>query len=153
LPRPNQFLPARFADVAVTEKGTVFVLDTVGRRVFRIGAGQRTFTVAATLDLDSPVSIGPVSDSVIYVAHAKGIARVELGSGEASAVGGPKNIPLVGFDRLRWDQNTLVGIQSENGHRRAVRIRLAATGRRAQTVEQRNSRCTRRRTGMPSIMK
>jgi hypothetical protein len=135
LPLPDKFLPARFADVAVTERGTVFVLDTVGKRIFRVAAGERTFDVAATLKLDAPVSIGPVNDGAIYIAHARGIARVDLSTKKTSPVTGPKTLPLTGFERLRSDQNALVGIQTENGRRRAVRVRLAASGRQAQSLE------------------
>ncbi len=132
---PDQFLPARFSDVAITERGTVFVLDSIGKRIFRVGAGQRTFEVAATLRLETPVTIGPINDSMVYVAHAKGIARVDLATGKATPVGGPKDVPLTGFERLRADQNTIVGIQTQDGRRRAVRVRLAASGGRAQSLE------------------
>jgi hypothetical protein len=79
LPLPGLFGAARFDDVAVSETGTVFVLDGLGGRLFRLGPDQRSFVVAASLGLGHPTSLAPVDDRIVYVAHAEGVAAQPRG--------------------------------------------------------------------------
>ncbi len=136
LPVPDDLKPARFADVAVTARGTVFVLDSVGARIFRLAAGRSSMAVAITLGLKGPTSLGPAGDRLIYVAHTEGVACVDLTARTVRAVTGSKKVPLTGLERIRWERNALVGIQrTTDGGRRAVRVRLSSSGRRALAVE------------------
>jgi hypothetical protein len=132
LPLPETFGHARFDDVAVSEGGTLFMLDGLGGRMFRLGADQRSFVVAAALGLDHPTSLAPVDDHNVYVAHAEGIVRLDVSTGAMTPLRGPKDVLLSGFERIRWDRDSLLGIQRlPDGTRRVVSLRLAPTGGRA----------------------
>jgi hypothetical protein len=134
LPLPKRFGSARFADVAVSPGGTVFVLDSVGGRVFRLAAGSQRFDVAARLALSAPVSLAPAGERTLYVAHRNGIVRVEVGAPTPIPLNGPAGVPLGGFERIRWDRDSLVGVQKTDGGRRVVRLRLGRTGRAVTAV-------------------
>jgi hypothetical protein len=136
LPLPEPFGAARFDDVAVSEGGTVFVLDGLGGRIFRLGADQRSFVVAAALGLGHPTSLAPSDDRNVYVAHAEGIVRLDMTTGAVTPLSGPKDVQLTGFERVRWDRDSLIGIQRlPDGTRRVVSIRLARTGGRALSLD------------------
>jgi hypothetical protein len=131
LPLPDTFGPARFDDVAVSPRGTVFILDGLGKRLFRLPPGSHDFTVAAELAVDQPTSLAPVDDRIVYIAHRKGIARLDTSTRGATPLRGPKNVPLENFDRIRWALNRLVGVQRlPDGTRRVVSARLTETPRR-----------------------
>ncbi|HWW83149.1 MAG TPA: hypothetical protein VNZ26_06080 [Vicinamibacterales bacterium] len=131
---PDSQEQARFSDVAVTADGTVFVLDSEGGRIFRLRPGSHDLQLAATLNVDSPTSIAPMDARTLYVAHAAGIAIVDLMTGSSKALRAGKGVELTGFDHLRRDQSSLVGIQQmKDGSRRAARIRLTAD--RARSVD------------------
>jgi hypothetical protein len=136
LPLPEAFGAARFDDVAVSEGGTVFVLDGLGGRIFRLGNDQHSFVVAAAVGLDHPTSVAPSDDRTVYVAHAEGIVRMDVATGAVTPLSGPKDVQLTGFERVRWDRDSLIGIQRlPDGTRRVVSIRLARTGGRAISMD------------------
>jgi hypothetical protein len=136
LPLPEPFGAARFDDVAVSESGTVFVLDGLGGRIFRLGADQRSFVVAAALGLGHPTSLAPSDDRNVYVAHAEGIVRLDVSTGAVTPLSGPKDVQLTGFERVRWDRDSLIGIQRlPDGIRRVVSIQLARAGGRAVSMD------------------
>jgi hypothetical protein len=136
LPLPDPFGAARFDDVAVSEGGTVFVLDGLGGRIFRLAADQRSFVVTAALGLGHPTSLAPSDDRSVYVAHAEGIVRLDVSTGAVTPLSGPKDLQLTGFERVRWDRDSLIGIQRlPDGARRVVSIRLARTGGRALSMD------------------
>jgi hypothetical protein len=135
LPLSDQLEPARFGDVAVTGEGVVFLLDTIGRRIFRAQPQARTFAVVATLDLEQPTSIAPVDDHSIYVAHASGIALVDASNGMATPLRPRANVTLTGLERIRWARRSLVGIQqTADGSRRAVLVRVSGLEATAEEV-------------------
>ena len=136
LPLPETFGAARFDDVAVSEGGTVFVLDGIGGRIFRLGTDQHTFVVAAAVGLGSPTSLAPSDDRTVYVAHAEGIVRLDVATGAVTPLSGPRDVQLTGFERLRWDRDSLIGIQRlPDGTRRVVSIRLSRAGGRAVSMD------------------
>jgi hypothetical protein len=135
LPLPRRFGPARFVDVAVSASGTVFVLDTSAGRIFVLPPGGRRFDTTASLALESPVSLAPVDDRILYVAHADGLVRVDRVTGRASAVRAAKTTPLSGLEHIRWDRNGLVAIQrTSSDERRVVSIALPGAGQRATAL-------------------
>ena len=126
--------PARFTDVVVTARGSVFVLDSSGRRIFRLQKDTHSLVVAATLKVDAPASLSTVDERVLYVAHADGVVRVEVSTGDVVQLRAPAGVSLTGFERIRWKRNALIGIQTMmDGSRRAVSIRV--TGGRAVAAE------------------
>jgi hypothetical protein len=123
---PDQFKPARFGDVAVTSDGAVFVLDTVGKRIFQLHTETHGVTVVATLHVDGVTSLAPVDDHTIYVAHASGIVRVNTSTGTAMPLAEKKDIQLGGFEHIRWVRDSLVGVQqTRDGNQHVVRVQLA----------------------------
>jgi hypothetical protein len=131
---PDDLLPARLDDVAVSHRGAVFVLDTIGGRLFRLQPSTRTLSVVATLAVNHPSSIAPADEHVVYVAHDGGIARVDVGTGMVTPVTAPAGLSLSGFERIRAEGNQLFGIQrTAEGERRAVSVRLV--GGRAASLD------------------
>lgn len=129
--------PARFTEVAVTDAGLVVVLDTLGRRIFRLNPGSRRLELAARLDDLDPVGLSPSGgERHLYVAHAGGLARVDLASGVATPLSHPPEVDTSGVRRLRWYRGALVAVQAlPGGERRVVRFALGSTGRSVAGVE------------------
>jgi hypothetical protein len=120
----DDLLPARFGDVAVTPNGTVLVLDTIGHRILGLRPATHALTTVATLHVDA-MSLAPVDDRTAYVAHTVGMARVDLSTGAVTPMTSSGDVQLAGFERVRWTDNLLVGVQRlADGTRRAVRFRF-----------------------------
>jgi hypothetical protein len=129
---PEDAGPARFADVTITPGSSVLVLDQEGRRVFRAAPRSRTIEAAANLELERPLSIAASSDSVAYVSHEAGLARVDLAGGSARAVSAAKGVDLKGLSWIRWHRGSVLGVQADNGGYRIVRFELDPSGRTAR---------------------
>jgi len=125
IPIPVDLQPCRLADVAVTPEGSVLVLDTAGSRLFSLRPAAHTLTPVATLHLQSPTSIATAGDRVVYVAHAAGIARVDTVTGGVKSLSSSRDVQLIGFERIRWTRDSLVGVQRlSDGTRRAMHIKV-----------------------------
>jgi hypothetical protein len=136
------FGDTRFEDVAVATSGDVFVLDAAGGRVFRLAPRTTTLRMACRLRLDHPVSLALAGDRAIaYVAHAAGLARVDLATGRSTRVAASKSLRLDGLERIRFDSGHIVGTQrGEDGIRHVVSIRIAGgAAPRALAVERLDS--------------
>ena len=133
----------RFEDVAVATSGDVFVLDAAGGRVFRLAPRTTTLRMACRLRLDHPVSLALAGDraAIAYVAHAGGLARVDLATGRSTRVAASKSLRLDGLERIRFDSGHIVGTQrGEDGIRHVVSIRIAGgAAPRALAVERLDS--------------
>ena len=127
---PKDLAPGRFADVAVTPEGIVYVLDAAGPRLFSLAQKERALTLAARLDVEAPSSLAPAGDGIVYVAHQKGVARVDTRSGRVLPVRVPEGA-LPAFARIRWNAGALLGVeQLADRTCRILRVRIeAATGR------------------------
>jgi hypothetical protein len=121
------FGDTRFEDVAVATSGDVFVLDAAGGRIFRLAPRTTTLRMACRLRLDHPVSLALAGDrAMAYVAHAAGLARVDLATGRSTRVAASKSLRLDGLERIRFDSGHIVGTQrGEDGIRHVVSIRIA----------------------------
>ena len=136
--RPLQRLPipvepgasVRPVDLAVTPSGTVIVLEQAGRLWLASGSAASVAPVA-TLDVTEATSVAPSrAADVVYVAHERGILRVDLASGQTTPLEGPPDVRLAGFERLRAHRDGLVGLQADpDGSRRVVRLALRPGGR------------------------
>jgi hypothetical protein len=130
-PLPKSFGPARFADVDVGDGDTVFVLDEVGRRIFPVSPRAGRFGTPLRVPFEGLTSLAIAGNSDAYIAHASGIARVSLSGGATVAVRSAPGVELKGFERVRWDNGRLVGIQKRpDGSHVPVRLRLTAAGTR-----------------------
>jgi hypothetical protein len=127
---PGALAPAQPVDVAMTTSG-VLLLDAAQRRVLALRAGEEAVAVLASLGDMVPLSLtAGRQDSVAYISHRDGLAVLDLRARKVTAVTGPKQMPLGGFERLRRDGAGLVGIQAlPDGSRHLVRLTLNATGR------------------------
>lgn len=135
LPMPASFGGVTIEDLAVTDSGTVFFLDSRGGRLFRVAAGSRTIERAMAFEgLHAPVSIAPADERTVYVAHLGGVVRADVRAHTTTPVQvargkGPR---AEGLQRIRWHRGALIGIQAdEEDTHRIVRITLNAAGTRA----------------------
>jgi hypothetical protein len=132
---PEQFGEARFADVAATADGSVMVLDSAGRRLFRLLPKAQALELAATLGEVQAMSVAPGPGEGMYVATKDGITYIDLGSRAATPLKANKNVDLGGVTRVRWFKGALIGVQqADGGTFRAIRISLAGDGRTATAV-------------------
>jgi hypothetical protein len=128
-PLPDALRPAKFAGVAVADDGTVYVLDSIGSRLFRLRPGGRTLEMVMRLHMDGLSALASVDTRTLYVANEDGLSRVDL---EARLARPVKSIaPLTGFGALAWRNGSLVGIESVEDESAIVRVRLDAAGTRA----------------------
>ena len=124
VPVPAELGPTTLVDATVLGDGEVLLLDAEGRRVLGLSPTARSFKRAATVDVEGATSITSNGGSVAYVAHRKGLLRVDLASRKATAV---RDAPS-GLLRIRSNGHALIGVQSAGDGHRLVRLRLDATG-------------------------
>ena len=131
--------PVNPVDVALTRGGTAIVLDAGGGRLLSLRPGAAAVDTLARMDLTAPTSVAiGADDAVAYVAHRDGIARVDLRSHATTRVGAARNVSLANLRQIRWHRDGLVGVQSNEGSNRIVRLDLDAAGRtvrRAKTLD------------------
>ena len=133
---PDEAGAARFTDVAILGSGAL-VLDQRGRRIYALTSEARTLRLHAKIDDTSePASIAPAGDTVIYIAHGKGISRLDLAAHKTTSLSAARGINLQGMDWIREYNGSLIGIQKQtNGGHAAVRIRLNRRGNAATSLE------------------
>jgi hypothetical protein len=125
IPVPGQDL-MRLSDVAVTDDGTILILDGATPRVFVKRPGTATVALLMPLTAPGPVSITASDDGrFAYVAHREGITHIDVESRRARPLDAAKDITLAGFEFIRWHRDALVGSQVQpDGSRGLVRLRL-----------------------------
>lgn len=127
-PLPDASRPAKFAAVAVAEDGAVYVLDSLGSRLFRLRPATRTLEMVMRLHMNGLSALASVDARTLYVANEDGLSRVDLDARVASPV---KSIEeLRGFGALAWRNGSLVGIESFEDESAIVRVRLDPAGTR-----------------------
>lgn len=109
-------------DVYVTdsENGSVYELAHGSRDLVRIGLGGRIYPNGIALSADA---------KFLYVAHAFGIARIDIGTGNISELDAPDGISLAQVDGLYYWRGNLIAIQNGFGPNRIVQLRLTTDGR------------------------
>jgi hypothetical protein len=123
--------PARFADIAVTRRSSILVLDNIGQRVFVVPPRAKRLQLAVQLDASPSSSLAPGPGEIVYVARADGIVRVDLQSRRARPVTAPAGTSLAGITRLRWHNAALLAIQpSGDGTYSVVRFKMDGAGLR-----------------------
>jgi hypothetical protein len=123
---PEGFGPVRFVDVAAAPDGAIWLLDSVGSRLFRIHAGSRVLDVAAKLDVSGASALALSDHDTAYIAGESGVLRVDLASRSAVRVKAPK--PARRFVALRWHHGSLIAIEEQPTHARLLRLRLDTSG-------------------------
>jgi hypothetical protein len=127
---PPAVSPVRFVDVTVAPDGTVYALDAVESRIFRLRPGTRALELVMRLQAPRPTALTAMDDRVLYVAAEKGLVRVDLGARSAAPVKSVEE--LTRFESLSWRAGSLVGVQRVADSFLIVRIVLDAAGTRAQ---------------------
>jgi hypothetical protein len=132
---PTDGGPARFTDVAVTPEA-ILILDSGGRRIFRVAKKGRTLELAARLAVADSTSLAPGPDGVVYAAYDRGLLRVELSSRAMTVVEPGPKADLSGLTWIRWHRGSLVAIQAlPQQNNRLLRIRLESAGRSVRAVD------------------
>lgn len=132
---PEDAGDAELTDISVG-RNAVYLLDRDRRRVFSVSEGAREARVAADLQtLDAPVSIAVVNDSVMYVAHKGGLARVDLNGRRRLPVPVPAAADLAALQSITWHDGALFAIGGEGSGQSAMRIRLDPRGTTAIAVD------------------
>jgi hypothetical protein len=122
--------PARLVGVTVTPDGTVYALDWIDSRIFRLRAGARALETVMRLDARRPTALAAADDRLLYVAADQGRVRVDVAARSAAPV---KSVEaLTDFESLSWRAGALIGVERVAGSSLIVRIALDAAGLRAQ---------------------
>ncbi|HEX6464682.1 MAG TPA: hypothetical protein VFZ98_09525 [Vicinamibacterales bacterium] len=127
---PEGSAGARLVDVTVTPDGTVYAIDEVGSRLFRVRAGARRLEEVMPLGAASPTAITAVDDRVLYVAADGGLLRVDVTSDKATRVKSVEQ--LTRFVSLSWRGNAVVGVERVADSFLIVRVALDPSGTRAE---------------------
>jgi hypothetical protein len=126
--------PVELVAVTVTADGTVYALDVQGPRLLRLRPGARTLEQVMRLDgkdVRQPVAaIAAADDGALFVADATGLLHVDPAARTATRVKTAEN--LAGFDSLAWRDGALLGIERVADSYLVVRVKLDASGTRAQ---------------------
>jgi hypothetical protein len=121
---------ARLVDVTVAPDGTVYAIDEVDARLFRVRPGSRRLEQVMRLGAATPTAMTAVDDRVLYVAAADGLLRVDLASDKATPVKSVEQ--LTQFVSLSWRSDALVGVERVADSFLVVRIALDSSGTRAE---------------------
>jgi hypothetical protein len=132
---PEDLGPARLTDVAVTSQ-SVLLLDTEGRRIFRVPKKGKTLELATRLAVPNVASFTAASDVGAYAAYDQGLLHIDLAARAISVVESRTDADVSGLGWIRWHRGALLGLQkSADDVHRLVRIRLDATGRSVRGVD------------------
>jgi hypothetical protein len=127
---PETARPVRFVDVTVTPDGTVYALDGIDARIFRLRPGARALEPVMRLDARRPTALTAADDRTLYVAADKGLVRVDVAARSATPVKSVEE--LTDFESLSWRGGSLIGVERVAASSLIVRIALDAAGVRAQ---------------------
>jgi len=122
--RPGE--PHLLNDVAVAPGGEVYVTDSEAGAVWRLrpGAGAlEPFLPAGTMIYPNGIALSP-DGARLFVAHFRGIARVDVASGKTAPLSAPAAIRCAGVDGLALHQGALVAVQNGLGRARITRYPL-----------------------------
>jgi hypothetical protein len=125
---------SRFTDVAITPQ-SVLLLDSEGRRIFRLAKKGKSLDAAARLPAPAMSSLAPGPDGVAFVAYDAGVARIDLAGRALTVVEPGQRADVSGLTWIRWHRGSLIGIQRSADAHQLVRIRLDEAGRAAKSVE------------------
>jgi len=130
VPSPDRAGSVRFVGVAVTPDGTVYVLDGVDSRLYRLRPGSRALELVMRLDAHHATALAAEDDRVLYVAADEGLVHVDVTSKAATPVKAVDQ--LTGFESLAWHAGALIGIERVAASYLIVRVALEPSGTRAR---------------------
>ena len=127
---PEKVGAVRFVAVTATADGTVYALDAIGARLFRLRPGARTLEQMVRFESGVGAALAAADEQTLYVAGAKGLLRVDVAARSATSVKSVED--LTGFDSLAWRAGSLLGVEQVAGSFVVVRVRLDPSGTHAQ---------------------
>jgi hypothetical protein len=127
---PEGTTAARLVDVTVAPDGTVYAIDDVDARLFRLRPGTRRLEQVMRLGAATPTAITAADDRVLYVATSDGLLRVDVTANKAAPVKSVEQ--LTQFVSLSWRGDALVGVERVADSFLVVRIALDSAGTRAE---------------------
>lgn len=127
---PTALQPARLVDLTLSANGTALVLDAERPRLFALRPRATTFEPAVPLDLREVTSVAAgADDRTIFVAHAQGIAHIDLLSHAQTALTASAGASLAHLERIRRQGNALIAVQRrDDGSRRVLKLDLNGRG-------------------------
>jgi hypothetical protein len=120
----------RFVGVAATPDGTIYAVDGLGSRLFRLRPGARTFEVVMPLAVEGDAAVTAADDRLLYVGGRTSLSRVDVSARTAAPVKSKDD--LGGFASLSWRAGALVGVEQVAGQFLVVDVKLDAAGLHAQ---------------------
>lgn len=121
---PEAWRPAAFNDLAITDAGTLLLLDGAGARLMTLNANARTFDRAVRLAVQAPASLA-VNGETVYIAHEGGLSTADTSSGRLTGIRPAPGLTLEGLQRIRWHGGSIIAIQRlPDSRSQLVRIRL-----------------------------
>jgi hypothetical protein len=141
-----------FNDLAIAERGDVYLTDSEADTVWYVGRdSERPEVFHRSSDLTYPNGIALSPDGrALYVAHAEGVTRIEITTRVARRVTHPPDLTLAGIDGLSIFGSSLVAVQNEIRMDRVVQLFLNAAGDavvRSEVLESNNPRFSAPTTG------
>ena len=127
--------PHLLNDLVVTSQGVVFATDSLAGAVYRISPEQDDLVLLTPYGLyEYPNGIALSSDeTTLFVAHASGIATVNLKTGDRGELQHGAKVFIGSLDGLYFYRGSLIGIQ--NSARRVARFVLNKTLDKVDRVE------------------
>lgn len=130
--------PHLLNDLAVSRDGTVYVTDTIQGTVYRFSEGTEVGLSSAPASLEPLLEPGSLPNAngitldaeerCLYVAHAFGVARVDLDSMCSVEVPCPEAVTATGIDGLYYHDGRLIALQTSL--ERVARFDLDPSGTR-----------------------
>jgi len=118
-------------DVTVAPGGRVFTTDSASGAVFEVavkGPGPtRTLVPADTLRGSNGLAASPDAKR-LFIAHATGIAVVDLATGDVKRVENRTRETVAAIDGLYEWRGELIGVQNVTNPGRVIRMRLSPQG-------------------------
>jgi hypothetical protein len=130
-----QYLPEElgkhgFNDLVITSGGQVLVTDSTDNSVYSLPAGGKKLVRYALGNRAYPNGIALSPDgTTVYVAHAFGIARMNVDGTGLAELPAPAGISLAQADGLYFWNGGLIAVQNGYGPNRIVYLALAADGK------------------------
>lgn len=120
----------RFTDLAITADGRVLVVDAGGRRLYLVAPRGATLEPLMSFDLSSPTAIALADgDALAYVAHAGGVARIDLARRRVEPVRSAVTAAQAAIAGVWWHDGGLVVLrESAAGERSLERWQLDRPG-------------------------
>lgn len=126
---PERAGPVRFDAVTVAGDGTVYALDGLDSRIFRLRPGARSLERVMRLDARGATALAAADDGTLFVAVETGIVHVDVASRAATPV--KTADALTRIESLAWRAGALFGVQRVSESSLIIRVPLEASGTRA----------------------